>query len=278
MLRLYLELPPEVKELLVQISPATIDRLLKTHRPTQPRKGGAPRRANQLRKKVPLRTSWEGEEVPGYLELDLVLHCGASSKEEYLHTLNVVDIATSWCEPVALRNRSQEAVRAKLEKIRGRLPFPLLGIDSDNDSAFLNGHLVRWCEEAHIEFTRCRPYRKNDQAHIEQKNWVAVRQLIGYERYQSEEAFQLLEEIYADWRLLLNFFTPVRKLVGKERVGAKVRKIYDLAQTPYRRVLASERVPEEEKVRLRAAYRELNPVEIRRRLEEKLHQLWGLNG
>ena len=124
--------------------------------------------------------------MPGYLELGLVLHCGASSKGEYLHTLNVVDIATSWCEPVALRNRSQEAVQAKLEEIRGRLPFPLLGIDSDNDSAFLSGHLVRWCEEAHIEFTRCRPYRKNDQAHIEQKNWVAVRQLIGYERYQSE--------------------------------------------------------------------------------------------
>jgi hypothetical protein len=273
-----LRLRPQVKELLAGISSATIDRLLRTHRPVQRNRGTAPRSANQFRKKIPVRTCWGKERRPGYVELDLVLHCGVSSKGEYLHTLNVVDIASSWCEPVALRNRSQEAVEEGLEKVRGRFPFPLLGIDSDNDSAFLNGQLWDYCQDRDIEFTRCRPYRKNDQAHIEQKNWVAVRQLIGYDRYEGEEAFRLFEAIYADWRLLVNFFTPVRKLIRKERVGAKVKKVYDRAQTPYRRVLALGEIGEEEKARLRETYLELNPVEIRRRMEENLRKLWRLNG
>ena len=272
-----LKLRPEITELLSRISPATIDRLLRTHRPGR-RKKSAPRLASQLRKKVPVRTSWGKEVSPGFVELDLVLHCGESTKGEYLHTLNVVDIATYWCEPMVLKNRSQEAVKEALEEVRERLPFPLKGIDSDNDSAFLNGQLVDWCEESGIEFTHCRPYRKNYQAHIEQKNWVAVRQLVGYDRYEGEEAFRLLGEIYRDWRLLVNFFTPVRKLIAKERVGARVRKVYDRAQTPYRRVLASKEVPEEEKDSLRAVYQGLNPVEIRRRMEENLRKLWGLNG
>ena len=218
------------------------------------------------------------EEKPGYLELDLVVHCGESSKGEYLHTLNVVDIATTWCEPVALKNRGHAAVKEGLEQVRKRLPFPLLGIDSGNDSAFLNGKLVEWCEKNDIQFTRCRPYRKNDQAHIEQKNWVAVRQLIGYARYEGDEAYRLLGEIYTDWRMLVNFFTPVRKLIRKERVGAKVRKIYDQARTPYHRVLSSPQVAEEEKARLRQIYIQLNPVEIRRRMEDNLRKLWELNG
>ncbi len=137
-----LKLRPEVKELLRQISPATIDRLLSTHRPKFRRRGGAPRSSSQLRKRIPVRTNWDGEKRPGYVELDLVLHCGESAKGDYLHTLNVVDIATAWCEPVVLPNRSQEAVKKGLEKIRNRLPFPLLGIDSDNDRAFLNGLLI----------------------------------------------------------------------------------------------------------------------------------------
>jgi len=272
-----LRLRPQVKQLLAGISSATIDRLLKTHRLVQGRRGPAPRRANQLKKKVPVRTSW-GKEGPGYVELDLVVHCGQSTKGEYLHTLNVVDIATSWCEPVALRNRSQEAVKEGLKEVRQRLPFPLVGIDSDNDSAFLNGQLWEYCEQEEIEFTRCRPYRKNDQAHIEQKNWVAVRQLIGYDRYEGEEAFRLLEEIYADWRLLLNFFVPVRKLIGKERVGSKVKKIYDRAQTPYQRVLSWGQLDEGGKRELEGFYEGLNLVEIRRRLEDNLRQLWGSMG
>lgn len=146
-----------------------------------------------------------------------------SAKGEYLHTLNTVDIATSWCELAVLPKCSQQAVKSGLETIRKWVPFPLLGIDSDNDSAFLNGLLVGCCEENDISLTRCRPYKKNNQAHIEQKNWTAVRKLIGYDRYRSKEALRLLEEVYKDWRLLVNYFQPVRKLIGKERVGGKVR-------------------------------------------------------
>ena len=273
-----LKLRPEVKELLRQISPATIDRLLSTHRPKFRRRGGAPRSSSQLRKRIPVRTNWDGENRPGYVELDLVLHCGESAKGDYLHTLNVVDIATAWCEPVVLPNRSQEAVKKGLEKIRNRLPFPLLGIDSDNDRAFLNGLLIDYCDANDISFTRCRPYKKNDQAHIEQKNWTAVRRLIGYDRYESEAAFRLIEAIYADWRLLMNYFQPVRKLIRKERVGAKVRKYYDRAQTPYQRVLAAPEVNEETKRRLQEVYLSLNPVEIRHRMEENLSKLWRCNG
>ena len=181
---------------------------------------------------------------------------------------------------MVLPNRSQEAVKKGLEKIRNRLPFPLLGIDSDNDRAFLNGLLIDYCDENDISFTRCRPYKKNDQAHIEQKNWTAVRRLIGYDRYESEAAFRLIEAIYADWRLLMNYFQPVRKLIRKERVGAKVRKYYDRAQTPYQRVLAAPEVKEETKRRLQEVYLCLNPVEIRHRMEENLSKskLWRCNG
>jgi len=273
-----LKLRPEVKELLRGISPATIDRLLSTHRPQSRRKGSVPRSSSQLRKKIPVRTTWDGEKRPGYVELDLVLHCGESTKGAYLHTLNVVDIVTSWCEPVVLMNRSQEAVKTGLEKIRRRLPFPLLGIDSDNDSAFLNGLLLDYCNENDISFTRCRPYKKNDQAHIEQKNWTAVRRLIGYDRYESKEALKLIDTIYADWRLLMNYFQPVRKLIRKERVGAKVRKYYDRARTPYQRVLAAPDVNEETKRQLQKLYLGLNPVKIRQRMEENLRKLWSLDG
>jgi hypothetical protein len=264
-----LKLRPGVKGLLLRMSPATMDRILRAVRPERGRKGPAPRSARQLKGKVPVRVGWGAGVRPGYVELDLVAHCGTSTKGEYLHTLNVVDIATSWCEPVVIRNRA-------LEEVKGKLPFPLLGIDSDNDSAFLNGHLLGWCKEGGVEFTRCRPYRKNDQAHIEQKNWVAVRQLIGYDRYEGEREAELMEEVYRDWRLLVNFFQPVRKLVGKERAGGRVRKIYDEARTPYRRVLGHPEVPEEEKVRLRELYLSLNPVRIKRRMEANLRELWQL--
>jgi hypothetical protein len=210
--------------------------------------------------------------------MDLVAHCGESVAGEYLHTLNAVDVATAWCELAAVHNRSQEAVTKVIDRMRKRLPFPLRGIDSDNDSAFLNAHLYRYCTDEKIEFTRSRPYKKNDQAHVEQKNWCVVRQLVGYRRYESREAWALLEAIYADWRRYVNFFQPVRKLVAKEREGSKVRKRYDVARTPFRRVEASPDVPEGPKEELRAEYLELNPVLLRRRIDQNLRALGRLPG
>jgi len=273
-----LSLPVHVKELVTQMSPATMDRLLCTHRPKRKKRGPNSGSGRGLRRRIPVSTSWEWNGTkPGFLELDLVVHCGESAKGEYLHTLNTVDIATSWCELAVLPNRSRQAVKSGLEKIKKWLVFPLLGIDSDNDSAFLNGLLVGYCEQNDISFTRCRPYKKNDQAHIEQKNWTAVRKLIGYDRYASEEALRLLEEVYKDWRLLVNYFQPVRKLTGKERVEGKVRKLYDQAKTPYQRVLASPAVEEEAKERLREIYLTLNPVKLRRQMEENLRALWKVH-
>lgn len=203
-------------------------------------------------------------------------HCGESSKGEYLHTLSTVDVATRW-ELWVLPNRSRK-VKEAVDRIRERLPFPLLGIDSDNDSAFINANLLRYCQEEGITFTRCRPYKKNDQAQVGQKNWTAVRKLVGRERYSSPEACELLGRIYADWCLFVNFFQPVQKLIAKEREGSKVRKVYDVAKTPFQRVLSSPDVREETKEKLREVYSRLNPVELCRRIERNLEELRRLHG
>lgn len=270
-------LAPDTRRLLVQMSPATIDRLLVTHRYCRGGGRAAIKPGTALMAKVPVRTfaDWEGV-GPGFLELDLVAHCGDTTAGEYLHTLNAVDVATLWCEPVAVLNRGQEAVGKAIQRIRERLPFSLRGIDSDNDSAFLNAHLYRYCQREGLEFTRSRPYKKNDQAYVEGKNWGVVRQLVGYRRYESREALGLLEAIYADWRLMVNYFQPVRKLIAKERVGSKIRKKYDLAQTPYRRVLASPNIPAGKKAEAEEVYRGLNPVVLQRRIENHLRALGRL--
>jgi len=218
---------------------------------------------------------WD-EARPGFVEMDLVAHCGDSTHGEYLHTLNVVDVATRWSECLILANRSQHQASAAIERLRERLPFPLLGIDSDNDSAFINDNLYRYCQQEEITFTRSRPYKKNDQAHVEQKNWLVVRRLIGYDRYQSPEALVLFEAIYQDLRLYVNFFQPVLKLVEKQRVDSKIRKRYDTARTPYQRVLESPDVSEEDKERLRRVYLRLNPVTLRQRIDQDLERLWNL--
>ncbi len=274
-----LKLRPETEKLLVRMSAATIDRLLRTHRLKRPRTRCTTKPGTLLKHKIPVRTFADWDEArPGFLEMDLVAHCGESTAGEYLHTLNTVDMTTRWCELEVLPNRSQESVEEAVGRIRQRLPFPLLGIDCDNDSAFINANLLRYCEKENITFTRCRPYTKNDQAHVEQKNWTAVRQLIGYDRHESEEARKLMEAIYADWRLVVNFFQPVRKLIGKERVGSKVRKFYDRAQTPFQRVLASSWVKEEDKERLREVFSGLGVVTLRKRIEQNLEELRRLHG
>ncbi len=187
----------------------------------------------------------------------MLCHFWESTKGEHLHTLAAVDIDTCWCELAVLSNRSQKSVQEAIDQIQGNLPFPLLGIDFDNDSAFLNGNFSRYYQAHKIMFTRCRP-EKNDQAHGEEKNWSAVRKLVGYGRYESPEALALMKAIYAISGLFLNFFQPVRKLLAKERVGSKVRKKYDRIYTLYPRGLASPWASEETKARLREVYKTLN--------------------
>jgi hypothetical protein len=271
----------ETKSLLLQMSAATIDRRLQAARSKLPQPGrtaGATKPGSLLKDAIPVRTfaDWD-EGVPGFVEMDLVAHCGPTTAGEYLNTLCVVDIATGWTEPVAVSNKGQKATFAGIQTMRQRLPFPLLGIDSDNGSEFINDHLHRYCLKEQITFTRSRPYKKNDQAHVEQKNWTAVRQWIGYDRYESPEALALLVAIYADLRLFINFFQPVMKLVEKTRVGSKVRKKYDTALTPYQRVLASPDIDDRLKHQLREPYPSLNPLALQRRIEANLKKLWALD-
>ena len=271
-------LEPQVETQLRSMSPATIDRLL---RPV--RLAGVQRRfsttkpGSLLKSSIPIRTfaDWK-EDRPGFVEVDLVAHCGDSTEGFYLNTLNTVDVATGWieCEPVW--GKGQERVGSAVHHIRQRLPFPMLGLDSDNGSEFINHHLATYLERHDITFTRSRPYKKNDSAHIEQKNWTVVRQLVGYDRYSSKPALDVLRRLYRALRLHINFFQPVMKLQRKTRHGAKVHKVYDQATTPYQRLVESGVLAKSQRQRLAAIYAATNPVRLHARIEDTLNKLWDL--
>ena len=273
-----LKLASETRSKLLQMSASTIDRRLKGARSKLAYRGRSTTKPGTLLKNaIPIRTfaDWD-EQRPGFVEMDLVAHCGASAVGEFLHTLNVVDIDTRWTEPVALPNKGQKATFEGIQTMRHRLPFPLLGIDSDSGGEFINHHLFNYCQDEQITFTRARPYKKNDQAHVEQRNWTVVRQVVGYARYESPKALKLLNIIYEDLRLFINFFQPVMKLESKTRMGCKVRKKYDMAQTPYQRVQSSSDVDQDVKRQLNDVYLALNPAELRRRIDANLAKLWRL--
>lgn len=273
-----LHLSPQTTATLVQISPPTIDRALAPfRRGLHPRGLSTTKPGTLLLSQIPIRTfaQWDGAQ-PGFLEIDLVAHCGSTTAGDYAYTLCAVDVATGWVECVAVPNRGQRAVFAALQEIRHRLPIPLLGVDSDNDTAFINDQLFRYCRQEHITFTRCRPYRKNDQAHVEQKNWSVVRRLIGYDRYDTPAAVATLNTIYQHLRLYTNCFQPSLKLVRKVRHGARVHRLFDRAQTPYQRLLASGRLAAPSAQLLAKQYRSLNPITLREEIDEHLRRLWRL--
>jgi hypothetical protein len=273
-----LKLAPQTRSKLLQMSASTIDRRLKRARSKLAYRGRSTTKpGTMLKNAIPICTfaDWD-EQRPGFVEMDLVAHCGASAAGEFLHTLNVVDIETRWTETIALPNKGQKATFEGIQTMRRRLPFPLLGIDSDSGGEFINYHLFNYCQDEKITFTRARPYKKNDQAYIEQRNWTVVRQVVGYARYESPEALILLNIIYEDLRLFVNFFQPVMKLESKTRTGSKVRKKYDKAQTPYQRIRASSDIDQAAKHQLQEVYLALNPAEQRRRIEANLTKLWRL--
>ena len=272
-----LVLDEETKRLLLQMSAATIDRRLAAFRQQQGRGLSTTKPGTLLKQSIPVRTFADWEDArPGFVETDLVAHCGDSPEGPFLNTLTAVDVATGWTECFVLVQRNQRVVTEAMESLRGRLPFPLLGIDCDNDGLFINGTLKRYCEKLQITFTRSRPYKKNDQAFVEQKNGAVVRTTIGYRRYTSAAAAELLATIYDDLHAYVNFFQPVRKLLFKKRRGAKVYKRYDLAQTPCQRALVSTDVTPLTKAKMSLAYKQLNPAALRRRIDDNLRQLWLL--
>jgi hypothetical protein len=273
-----IELSKDTKDLLLRISSASIDRCLHPIRIKSPHGLSTTKPGSLLKKLIAVRTftAWD-EEQPGFMEIDLVAHCGNTTEGQYLNTLTCTDICTGWTDVSALPHRSQQAVSEAIHRMRQRLPFPLLGIDSDNGSEFINDLLYRYCLDEQITFTRSRPYKKNDQAHVEQKNWSVVRHTVGYDRWETEQERALLESIYDDLRLYINFFQPSFKLIAKERIGNQTIKRYDTAKTPYQRVLERQDISLGAKARLMNLYLQLNPAELRRRIDQKTAKLWHIS-
>lgn len=273
-----LVLEPGDREALLRMSSATIDRRLREVRRVAKPKGVATTKPGSLLKKqIPIRTytPWD-EQAPGYAEIDLVAHCGDSAAGEFLYTLVATDIATGWTEAEPIANKGQIAVFGALESVRGRLPFSLLGIDSDNGSEFINAHLLRYCEAERITFTRCRAYHKNDQAHVEQNNYTQVRQIVGYDRLEGERALQQLGAIYELLRLRTNGWLPAMKLVSKERKGSNVSKRYDEAKTPLRRSIESRVISERATHEFDELLRAHGPMGLKRQLDTEIEKLWRL--
>jgi len=260
-----------------RISPRQIDRYLRADKRTlRRRQYGRTKPGTLLKHQIPLRTDrWDVQE-PGFTEIDLVAHSGDRADGEFLHSLNVTDIHTTWVETRAVLGKGQLRVQAALEAIRQALPFRLRGIDSDNGSEFINDHLRRYCRRRHIQFTRGRPYKKDDNAHIEQKNWTHVRKVLGYVRYDTEPALAAINAVYADLRLLQNLFLPTVKLVTKERVGARVRRRYDQPQTPLARVRQSASIDAARVAALLAVQQTTDPFVLAQRIDHALAAIYRL--
>jgi len=263
---------------LCRISPSTIDRLLRPCRKLGGRRGLTTTRPGSLLKSsIPIRTfaDWQ-ENKPGFMEIDLVAHCGETTEGFYLNTLCAVDVASGWTECLPVWGKGQERVKTAVHRMRQRLPFTLLGVDSDNGSEFINQCFYTYCLKEKITFTRSRAYKKNDSCHVEQKNGNVVRRVVGYDRYTSKAAYQCLERLYDSVRLYMNFFQPTMKLVSKTRHGAKVNKAYDTARTPYQRLLEAGMLTEAKQQELAATYHGLNPLLLLKQINSNLEQLWRL--
>lgn len=273
-----LEVDRGTAQKLKRVSAATIDRVLapkKAEWVAQKRYGRLG--GNLIARKIPLKlTDWDLAQI-GYLEMDLVLHCGASTAGEYGHSLSALEIGSAWWEGEVVMGRAQERIFQAIKDIRARTPFVWRGIDSDNDNAFINDQLYRYTQKESLAFTRSRPYRKNDNARIEQKNFTHVRRPLGYLRYDTPEELALIQDLYRnELRLYKNFFQPVMRLGQKERIDGRPRRRYVRAQTPYRILRASGQITPDKLKELEALYRDLNPADLKRQIDRKLKKLYAL--
>jgi len=273
-----LRLRPAVARQLLAISPRQMDRRLAPHRRLLTKRlYGRTKPGTLLKHHIPLKTDRWDVMTPGFTEIDLVAHCGSLGDGEFVHSLNLTDIHTTWVETAAVLGKSQAAVQAALEQLRQALPFRLQGIDSDNGSEFINQHLWDYCQAHEIQFTRGRPYKKDDNAHIEQKNWTHVRKLLGYVRYDSAGAQAAIHALYRrELRLFQNLFLPSVKLIRKERVGSRVRRRYDVPRTPLERVLACPEIRPEVAAHLQQQREGLDPFALARAIEQQLDRIYAL--
>ena len=266
----------ETKRKLDRISAATIDRLLAPERKRlelKSRSGTKP--GTLLKHQVAIRTfaDWD-ENKPGFAETDLVSHGGGDERGDFCQTLCLTDVSSAWTEAEAVRNKAQVWVFEALKNIRQRLPFDLLGLDSDNGSEFINGHLITYCKQEGITFTRSRPYRKNDNCFVEEKNYTLIRRAVGYMRHDTPKELEILNRLYFYLCLRSNYFLPTMKLASKQRIGSKVVKHYNLPETPYQRLLVSADVPGQAKQQLKRKYQELNPAQLTREIAWLQQALW----
>lgn len=277
-IRQRLKISPELEQQLLAMSPRTMDRRL---RPLKQRLGrrlyGRTKPGSLLKHQIPVQTSSWAEARPGFTEIDLVSHSGNAASGEFLHSLNVTDLATTWVETRAVLGKGQSGIVQALTEISQALPFSLKGVDSDNGSEFINQHLMRFCRQRDIQFTRSRPYKKDDNAHIEQKNWTHVRKLLGWDRYDSPSALEALNDLYRnELRLMMNLYQPTVKLENKVRVGSRLRRRYSPAQTPLDRLLTHTEVELHQAKQLRKLRETLDPFQLSKAIERKLQRIYQL--
>jgi len=267
-----------MEEKLLSISPSTIDRALRAKkRALKRRLYGRTKPGTLLRHKIPVKTDTWDVERPGFLEADLVSHCGGSGYGEFIHSLNLTDIFTGWVESSAVMGKGRLGITRSLDEISKRLPFKVLGIDSDNGSEFINHHLWNYCEEQGIQFTRSRPYKKDDNAHIEQKNWTHVRKFMGWDRYDSPEALSAMNDLYHhELSLFMNLFQPSVKLIKIIRSGSKKKRVYDKPQTPLDRLFASGHLNKKRRDEMNALRDGLDPFALSETINKKLDGIWDL--
>jgi hypothetical protein len=273
-----LDIDDDTAALLVSMSAATIDRRLAPERRKRELRGRSRTKPGSLLKsQIPVRTWADWDDArPGFVEIDLVSHDGGNAAGEHAWTLTLTDIATGWTENRSVRNKARKWVLAALDDIASVMPFPILGVDSDNGAEFINEHLLAWCEKRTITFTRSRPGNKNDGCHVEQKNWAIVRIVVGYHRYDTEAELLLLNKIWILQSKLTNYFYPQQKLVSKVRIGAKVSKKYDTATTPHQRAVTHETITAEDKAILADAYTAINPAAVQRQIQALTSELLTL--
>lgn len=274
-----LKIDSVIDQKLRAISLGTLKILLKRIRTRETnRVCGTTKPGTLLKHEIPLRVGYWDETKEGFLEIDTVAHCGDSMAGIFANTLNSTDIASGWFEAEAVLGKSQERVFDGLLRMKKRLPFSLLGIDSDNGYEFINWELYRWCEKENIVFTRSRPYKKNDNAHIEQKNWTCVRKVLGYTRIETQWQVDCMNALYrGPLRDYINFFLPSMKCVERKRVGSRIVKKYDEAKTPYERVLLSQNVSDVVKNELQKRYQELNPVVLKKQIAMLKRRIFSRN-
>lgn len=274
-------LPLKAVKALLKVSPASIDRALKPIRIKYTKRGRSTTKPGTLlRKSIPIKTDQWDERIPGFLEADTVAHCGDTVAGMFVYTLNLVDIATGWTEQRAIWGKGETGVLEQIKNAENTLPFPLRGFDCDNGGEFINHHLIRHFgnKVKPVQLTRSRSYRKDDNAHVEQKNWTHVRQWFGYHRLEKQRIVPLMNKLYtAEWRLFHNFFCPSVKLIEKKRVASKTIKRYDMPKTPYQRVLESPEVSSARKQALKEQFDDLNPFKLRKAIERKLQEIFSIN-